>query len=831
MPAAFARPPAARTLHLEALEERVPLDAGGLLGQYFHNANFTGLAAERIEAVDFAWGTAAPAPGVAPDSYSVRWIGQVEPRYSELYTFRTISDEGVRLWVDGQLLIDAWDAHAARVDSATIELEAGQRYDIRLEYYDNAGTAQMRLQWTSASQPLEAIPATHLSAPLEGLRGQYVDAVGGDLVRVDPGIDFAWPAGPAPEVVPDNFRVVWTGYVRADYSEPYTFRATSDEAVRVWVGDQLIIDHWDPHPSAQDSGSMTLEAGKWYDLRVEYFDVAGDAEARLQWSSERQTGAGQFATVPPANLRAASPAPLYVTNPLGPGADPFVIRWQGSYLHIRSSGGSIYIDKADRLEDVHAADPNSTSVRAWTPPGGTAYSTMLWAPELHQIDGKWYIYVAAAANNDNDTHRMYVLERDNPNPMGSYVFKGQLTPTPDRWAIDGTVVQWQDQLYFVWSGWPGSANGQQNLYIAPMSNPWTISGNRSLLSTPSFSWERHGMPINEGPQVLIHEGQLHIIYSASGYWTNEYALGRLTYDGVGPITSALSWTKAPSPVFKQSGAIVGVGHASFTESPDGTESWIVYHAHHDPDVWQDDRDVLIQPFAWFADGTPNFGPPIPKTTRIEVPSGYADPNREPLAGDYDASGAVDQRDLDVLHAQWGQAVFPGVSADGAADGVVDGPDLLLWQRQLGQTAQSTRAAASAASTASLSSNTSADGERALPSPLPGGDAPFGAAPAGSGPGAGRSWWLAPPAVRADAARAGSDTAPVDRALAAWPGPPAARRRGTDYEIDWSSLTRTSDGTGTPGAAEGRALPPDANHDDAPLDAFPARAGRFRLRAD
>jgi GH43 family beta-xylosidase len=672
-----------RRLCFESLERRTVLSASGLLGQYFHNTNFTGLAFERTEAVDFPWGTAAPAPGVHADSFSVRWIGQVEAEFSETYAFRTISDGGARLWVDGQLLIDAWTMHSARVDEGSIALQAGQRYDVRLEYFDEAGSAQIRLQWSSASQSLESIPATHLDVPSEGLRGEYTDNAAGAAERVDAALDFVWPAAPASGVAADNFQASWTGYVRGGYSDQYTYRATSDEGVRVWVGDQLVIDHWTPHPVETATGSIALEAGKWFDVRIEYFDQTGAAELRLEWSSDRQTGAGQFEIVPSEFLRAGERAPLYFTNPLGPGADPFVIRWQDSYLHVRSTGGSVYIDQADLLQDIHRDDPNSVSVRAWTPPPGTNYSTMIWAPELHQINGKWYIYVAAAANNNNSTHRMYVLERDSPNPMGSYIFKGQLAPTTDRWAIDGTVLPWNDKLYFIWSGWPGSVDGQQNLYIAEMSNPWTISGERTLLATPTYSWERHGLPINEGPQILIHNGNLHIIYSASGYWRNEYALGRLTYNGTGPITSASSWLKASQPVFKQSGDIVGVGHASFTKSPDGVESWIVYHAHHDPVVWQDDRDILIQRFTYNASGVPIFGSPIPTSTKIEAPSGDPDANRTVVAGDADANGSVGRSDLDVFAGQFGLEMFPGAAADISADGIVDGTDFLAWQRRLG----------------------------------------------------------------------------------------------------------------------------------------------------
>jgi hypothetical protein len=274
------------------------------------------------------------------------------------------------------------------------------------------------------------------------------------------------------------------------------------------------------------------------------------------------------------------------------------------------------------------------------------------------------------------------------------VYKGKIAAATDRWAIDGTVLQWQDKMYFIWSGWAGTTDGQQNLYIAEMSNPWTITGDRVLLSLPTLSWERHGLPINEGPQILIEDGQLHIIYSASGYWTPQYALGRLTYKGIGPVMSASSWAKTPTPVFQPTSEIVGVGHASFTTSPDGTEDWIVYHAHPSPGGDANARVVRIQEYS-FTNGTPNFGAPLSPGV-IEVPSGFPDPSRPIVLGDFDVSGAVNAADLNVWKATYGTERFPGSFRDGH--------DFLNWQRQLGATATaaaSANALSSAAATAEL----------------------------------------------------------------------------------------------------------------------------------
>lgn len=134
----------------------------GLTATYFDNHDFTGASVTRIDPrVDFTWG-GSPASGIAGDTFSVRWTGQVQPQFSETYTFYTQSNDGVRLWVNGQLLINNWTVHSTTVNSATIALTAGQRYSIQMEYFDATGTAVARLGWSSRSTPLEIIPTSRL---------------------------------------------------------------------------------------------------------------------------------------------------------------------------------------------------------------------------------------------------------------------------------------------------------------------------------------------------------------------------------------------------------------------------------------------------------------------------------------------------------------------------------------------------------------------------------------------------------------------------------------------------------------------------------------------
>jgi hypothetical protein len=143
----------------------------GLRGEYYTNTAFEGTPVVRLDAgVNFGWGSGAPAAGVGADYFSVRWSGQVVPLYSETYTFYTVSDDGVRLWVDGRQIINNWTAHSTTENSGAVQMEAGRKYDLVMEYFENAVTAVAKLLWSSPSQAKEPIPFTALSpSSIEGI--------------------------------------------------------------------------------------------------------------------------------------------------------------------------------------------------------------------------------------------------------------------------------------------------------------------------------------------------------------------------------------------------------------------------------------------------------------------------------------------------------------------------------------------------------------------------------------------------------------------------------------------------------------------------------------
>lgn len=314
------------------------------------------------------------------------------------------------------------------------------------------------------------------------------------------------------------------------------------------------------------------------------------------------------------------------TNPIGPGQDPWVALHEGAYHLIESREGGIWIYQSPSL-----TDPKRNGIRVWQAPDTGWNRATLWAPELQQVDGRWYIYYAAGRSGPPFIHqRSGVLRSTGDDPRGPYVDQGMLYTGDDietgldpKWAIDLTVGRIGGDLYAIWSGWEENRDTDrtpQHLYIARMSNPWTIESNRVKISSPVESWERGTeLDLNEGPQLLQRGADVFIIYSTRESWLPDYRLGQLRLEpGADPMVPA-SWEKS-GPVFTRTDSVFGPGHNGFTRSPDGTQDWIVYHAKTSTEPgW--DRVIRMQPFGWNADGSPDFGEPVRSGVPIPVPSG------------------------------------------------------------------------------------------------------------------------------------------------------------------------------------------------------------------
>lgn len=329
--------------------------------------------------------------------------------------------------------------------------------------------------------------------------------------------------------------------------------------------------------------------------------------------------------------RAQQPEASTFRNPLLPlGPDPWVTSANGFYYYMHTTQHDLTIRRTRDITDLVHAEVKTV----WTPPDVGPYAKNIWAPELHRLQGKWYIYFAAD-DGHNENHRIYVIENPATDPMdGTWTFRGKVSDPTDHWAIDASVFEHNGTAYMVWSGWQGTTDGEQRIYIAHLSNPWTIDSERTAISLPTYPWEHVGdmlnrpaMPhieVNEGPEILQHGTDIFLVYSASACWTDYYELGVVRATSGADLLQAASWIKFDHPFFRQDRAhhVFGPGHNGFFRSPDGQEDWIIYHANEaSGQGCGEHRSPRIQQFKWNPDGTPDFGRPESPDTDLTKPSG------------------------------------------------------------------------------------------------------------------------------------------------------------------------------------------------------------------
>ncbi|MCK5776458.1 MAG: glycoside hydrolase family 43 protein, partial [Bacteroidales bacterium] len=254
-------------------------------------------------------------------------------------------------------------------------------------------------------------------------------------------------------------------------------------------------------------------------------------------------------------------------NPLYDGADPWMIKHNNKYYTCYSDGNNLSVSESKFL----TIKENDKIVFTGTSQDEKLHS--LWAPELHFVKEKWYIYYAAAKREGTPFtyQRARVLESENP--FGPYTDKGVVytgddynnqTPANNIWAIDMNVFVYNSKWYAIWSGWEKQANTDktpQHTYIAELINPWKL-GKRVLISVASEEWEKgEEFALQEGQEVLKHNDNLFIVYSTRGSWTKHYKLGLLKLIGHDPLNPD-AWEKH-GPVFQGTELVYGVGHASF----------------------------------------------------------------------------------------------------------------------------------------------------------------------------------------------------------------------------------------------------------------------------
>ena len=297
-------------------------------------------------------------------------------------------------------------------------------------------------------------------------------------------------------------------------------------------------------------------------------------------------------------------------------ADPYVYRHTNGKYYFTASVpeyDKIVLRCSGTLEGLKEAP----ELEIWHKHESGPQSKHIWAPEIHYLFGKWYIYYAGGEMEDIWKIRPYVLECQGDDPMRDpWIEKGKMTRAAtdkfsfEAFSLDATVFENHGKWYYIWAEKTGVGKQISNLYIARMKNGYTLETDQVLLTTPDYDWERHGFWVNEGPSVIKRNGKIFMTYSASDTGIN-YCMGMLTADENSDLLDPLSWKKERYPVLASSEkhVVYGPGHNSFTVDEDGNDI-LVYHARTETEIVGDplynpNRHAMLMKFGW-QDGRPVF---------------------------------------------------------------------------------------------------------------------------------------------------------------------------------------------------------------------------------
>lgn len=298
-------------------------------------------------------------------------------------------------------------------------------------------------------------------------------------------------------------------------------------------------------------------------------------------------------------------------------ADPYILRHtDGSYYFTASvpEYDKIILRRADTLAGI----ADAPEVEIWHKHESGIMSCHVWAPELHYMQGAWYIYYAAGDKDDVWNIRPYVLECREEDPLtGKWEEKGKMRCAPEdefsfrAFSLDATVFENKGRYYYIWAEKVGVGKQISNLYIGELESPYQLKTVQVLLTTPDYDWERVGFWVNEGPAVIKRNGRIFVTFSASETGI-AYCMGMLTADENADLLDPRSWSKDRYPVLKsdEERGIYGPGHNTFTVDEQGNDI-VVYHARTEKEIVGDplynpNRHTMLMRLAWDAEGRPVF---------------------------------------------------------------------------------------------------------------------------------------------------------------------------------------------------------------------------------
>ncbi|MFV0440481.1 MAG: family 43 glycosylhydrolase [Lachnospirales bacterium] len=291
-------------------------------------------------------------------------------------------------------------------------------------------------------------------------------------------------------------------------------------------------------------------------------------------------------------------------------ADPYLYKdTKGDYYFTASvpSYDKIILRKAQTIKDI----ANAKEKVIWNKHNSGDMSIHIWAPEIHFVFGKWYIYFAAGDVQDVWKIRPYVLECQGENPMeDTWIEKGKMQCSDDdefsfrAFSLDATIFKNRNEYYYVWAEKVGVGKAISNLYIAKMESAVKLKTVQVMLTTPDYNWERVGFWVNEGPAILKKDGKIFLTYSASATGAC-YCMGMLIADEKDDLLDPLSWVKSRKPVLEsdQEKEVYGPGHNSFVKSEDGLKDIMIYHARpyekiEGNPLYDYNRNALLMEVKW-----------------------------------------------------------------------------------------------------------------------------------------------------------------------------------------------------------------------------------------
>jgi GH43 family beta-xylosidase len=318
----------------------------------------------------------------------------------------------------------------------------------------------------------------------------------------------------------------------------------------------------------------------------------------------------KYLIIPVAFFKLLFAQTLEFDNPIAEKrADPWVYKAEESIYYLIATAPEydrIVMRKANSINGLKSA----TEKALWNKHRTGVMSAHIWAPELHKVDGKWYIYFAAGEAEDVWKIRIFVLSNSSEDPMvGNWTEEGRILTQQNAFSLDATSFEHDGKRYLLWAQTRGDGTA---LILSQMVSPTKLTGPEVIITKPDLDWERIGHNVNEGPAVIKRNGKIFVSYSASATDYN-YCMGLVWIDEKADLLNATNWHKSPKPVFYTNEALkrYGPGHNSFTTSDDGKTDILIYHARDYKDIKGDplndpNRQTRARVLRWKTDGFPDF---------------------------------------------------------------------------------------------------------------------------------------------------------------------------------------------------------------------------------